>query len=168
LLQNYFFFYKGPINLFFNLLILRKMATITIQNGDPATGLLDLSDRGHTDAHRGETITWKVRPHCSVKSISNIYVKDPSPINIIWQEYPHRDGISDNWKAVIDRSSPDYSEYNYNIFWVPDGSTEIKKFDPKIAVKPDKSFFTVLVIAVASLFTAIFSVILFNKRRNSK
>ncbi len=150
------------------------MATIIIKWGDPHSGHLEMSDGGHTDANRSESITWTLGQKCGVKLISNIDVKAPSPINIIWERKPHRIGTSDKWEAKIHKDSRDHSEYNYFISWMPAGADPdpahpIKIFDPKIAVKPDnKSFLQLLIIAITSALAAIFSIILFNKRRNIK
>lgn len=144
------------------------MPTITIVNSNPATGALKLRPIGTVLAPRRETIKWVLGPNCRVDHISKIDVKHPSPINIIWQEAPHNIAGSHDWSAVIDRSTREHAEYNYFISWIPEGSSETKTFDPKIAVKPDKFNFTVLAITVASVFTAIFSMMLFRKRRKSK
>ncbi len=160
--------------LFFTFINFQIMPTITIVNSNPTSGELRLRPRGTVLVPRKETLTWKLGVGCGVKLISNILPKDSPPSTVIWLKLPHRDVTSDNWQAVIDGSSADYSEYNYMISWIPKEGTDpdpahpIKHYDPKIAVKPEKFNFTVLAITVASVFTAIFSMMLFRKRRKSK
>ena len=144
------------------------MPAITILNSNPTTGVLTLKPGGTVLIPRNEIITWVIGPGSHVKLISNIDVKKPSPVNIIWKEKPHRLGSSNNWQAVIDASTKRNAEYNYFISWIPEGSNEIKIFDPKIAVKPDGFNFKILIITLVSIFTAIFSVVLFSKRKNRK
>ncbi len=140
------------------------MAKITITNGNPTTGELELPNGGHTKAKRRETITWKIGDE-SVAFISNIYPKTPMPTPF-FSKLPHRDGSSANWKAVISDAAVDDSEYNYSISWIPKGSNDIKECDPIISIRPDQSFL-LRIIRLVIIFLGLFGISLLF-RRNKK
>lgn len=140
------------------------MATIIIIDSNPVTGKLKLSDNGRTRAKRKETILWKLGPNCGVKTISNIYPKKSPPSDNIFSELPHRAGSSDNWKAVVHKKAAYFSEYNYSIFWVPEGSDDIKEYDPKIAIKPTPlNPFKIILIILSSIFSIFLFTELFKR-----
>lgn len=134
------------------------MASIIIEKGDPATGKLTLNPPILTWADKKETILWKIDNHSGVQSISNILVKPSPPSNVIFSEPPQPVGGSDNWKAKIDRSSPNFSVYLYSIYWIPtsgtdpDPSNPVKKHDPIIAVKPSLLNLRHIILLLLGLF----------------
>jgi hypothetical protein len=145
------------------------MAKITITDSNPTTGELELSDGGRTKAKRKETITWKIGSNSGVKSISNIYPKTPMPTPF-FSKFPHRDGSSANWKAVIDHDAVYYSEYNYSISWIPNESDEIKEHDPIISIKPsDESFLMRIIKVVTTILIVLFGIsILFSDKKKRR
>jgi hypothetical protein len=133
------------------------MASITILKGDPATGKLTLDCPNRIKVNKKETIHWKIDDDSGVKSISNIQVKAAPSSNVIFSEIPSRNGSSGNWKAKIDKDSPDNSEFHYSIFWEPEEGTDpnpdipIKEHDPIIAVKPSPSILRFIILLLLSL-----------------
>lgn len=133
------------------------MATIKILKGDPETQQLTLDCPNRIRVDKRETILWLLEPGLGVKSISNIRVKLSQPTNVVFSEMPHRVGSSDNWRATIDRNSPDNSEFHYSIFWEPKEGTDphpdipIKEHDPIIAVKPSPSILRFIILLLFSL-----------------
>ncbi len=146
------------------------MAKITINKGYPGTQKLDLSDRGFTQADKRETIVWEIGKDSGVQLISNIRAKKSAPTNVIFSEMPHRVSSSDNWKATIDKDSPDYSEFHYDIYWIPDPGTDpipaipIKTYDPIIAVKPSPILTPYFILMLLGLVGLIALKLYLNKK----
>jgi hypothetical protein len=112
------------------------MANITITGSNLETGELTLSDHGHTNAKKKETIVWNLGKDCGVASIVEIAMK-PSPASTnIFSTPPHNLGSSTNWSAVVSDTVAISSEYIYFIKWMPITGGDIKTFDPKISIIP--------------------------------
>lgn len=150
------------------------MASIKILKGDPATGKLTLDCPNRIKVDKRETIHWLLQPGLGVKSISNIRVKLSQPTYVVFSEMPHRVGSSDNWKTTIDRSSPDFSEFHYSIFWEPKEGTDpnpgspIKEHDPIIAVKPSPSILRFIILLLLGLFGITALTLYLNKKFSKK
>ncbi len=117
---------------------------ITITKGDPATGILTLSDQGVTNATPGDQVTWVIGPGSGVASISGIVEKsnsadvfspDPAPVN-----------GSSNWQGTVNPSVLAGTEEMYSINWTTagtgwlgkDGAGLPKSYDPTIRIQPKK------------------------------
>ncbi len=112
------------------------MATITITGSNPDTGELTLSDRGHTNAKKKETIIWNLGNDCGVASIVEIAMKPAQPSTDIFTTPPHSLGSSTNWSAVVSNTVAISSEYIYFIKWIPTTGGDVKICDPKISIIP--------------------------------
>ncbi|MBK8086932.1 MAG: hypothetical protein IPK31_02550 [Chitinophagaceae bacterium] len=119
---------------------------ITITKGDPATGILTLSDQGITNVTQGDQVTWVIGPGSGVGSISGIVEKpnsadvfspDPAPVN----------GTS-NWQGTVNPALPAGTEELYSINWVTggtgwlgkDGAGQPKSYDPIIRIQPKNNY----------------------------
>ena len=112
------------------------MANITITGCDLGTGELTLSDRGHTNAKKKETIIWNLGKDCGVASIVEIGMKPTPASTNIFSTPPHNLGASTNWSAVVSDTVAIASEYIYFIKWIPETGGGTKIFDPKISIIP--------------------------------
>ena len=147
------------------------MLNIEIISGNPDDGTLELTDNGYpsngnSKARRGWGVHWKVKDKINVAYIEDIKIKRgitaPPSIDIFSKDRPKPQGGSHrtHWKATVNKDAkdaPDGAEYNYEIHWVERGSTEIRVFDPKIAVDPDKdNFLKYLILGLLSLISIEF------------
>lgn len=115
---------------------------ITITKGDPATGILTLSDLGVTNASQGDQVTWVIGPGSGVGSISGI-VEKPGSADVFSPDPAPVSGTS-NWQGTINPLVPIDTVEKYSINWVTggtgwlgkDGAGQPKTFDPIIAIKP--------------------------------
>ncbi len=135
---------------------------ITISASDSSDGKLTLSDRGHTKASRGDSVSWHIGNNSGVDSITSIQ-KKPGSIEI-FSIPPRRQGT--NWKGQISSTAPVNAEYEYSIFWLADGKSGQNEYDPKISVKPSTLLFkkksTLFSLALFGLLSLVFL------RRNKK
>ncbi|MEO5783721.1 MAG: hypothetical protein ABIQ07_10640, partial [Ginsengibacter sp.] len=82
---------------------------------------------------------------------------------------PHRVGMSANWQAQIHSNAGYYSEYIYSIFWIPEGSNDILEYDPIISIKPDGSYFKILILKIVTVVLGLLGISLFlRKKKKSK
>jgi len=117
---------------------------ITITKGDPATGILTLSDQGVTNVTQGDQVTWVIGPGSGVGSISGI-VEKPNSADVFNPDPAPVSGTS-NWQATVNPSVPAGTEELYSINWVTggtgwlgkDGAGQPKSYDPIIKVNPKK------------------------------
>lgn len=113
---------------------------ITITKGDPATGILTMSDQGVTNVTQGDQVTWVIGPGSGVASISAIVEKpmsfdlfnpDPAPL-----------ANSSSWQGTINPNIGSGEEETYTIKWVTagtgwlgnDGAGQPKSYDPIIRI----------------------------------
>lgn len=113
---------------------------IFITGSDSTTGELTLlndvhTNRGRTNAGRGDMIIWHVDPNSGVDSITAIETKPGVPsINIFVSGDPRKPGSSAGFQGKIQAGIAVGSVFNYNIVWSgKDGSTN-NVFDPAISV----------------------------------
>jgi hypothetical protein len=109
--------------------------TITITGIDPTDPpTLILSDRGKTLVNPGDTVTWDIRPHSGVASITvaetpdipgNIDVFDPDPAPL---------GNSGKWRGRVRPNIVWGAVEWYTINFTPEGGGTDIRFDPKIQV----------------------------------
>ncbi|HVG17382.1 MAG TPA: hypothetical protein VM935_20580 [Chitinophagaceae bacterium] len=138
--------------------------TIKILKGFP-NGTLELSDRGHTKAKKGNAIKWKIRDRSDkhsieVASIECIELKEGS--DDIFSSSPHRDG--DTWKATIDRTAAAYDASDYAIKWKDCKGNEYTH-DPKISVLPSDNVFREVALVAMAVVATVALCFLFNKKR---
>lgn len=107
------------------------MAAINITGSDPNNGNLTLSDHGNSSVSRGEVVTWTIRPHSGVDSITAITVK-PNSTNVFGSG-PAKLGNSSNWQGKIKAELEIPTEEEYNIDW-KDSEGTTRTFDPKLSV----------------------------------
>jgi hypothetical protein len=115
----------------------RRPAKIRIKKGDATSGTLDLKDRWgfsakHFKVKAGRTLQW-LQQAKEVKTITNIYAKDPNGENV-FSVLPHLIPGTSDWEGTIDPSAA-YKEEEYNIDWT-DTAGHPQTFDPYIQVKP--------------------------------
>lgn len=138
------------------------MEKIKILDGDLESGYLFLSDNGHTNAKRKETIKWKLVDNDHVAGIESIYLKPQTP-----DVFSELKEVNDKkWKAEIKEDAADFTRCEYSIKWRgPNG--EIRIHDPIIAIKPTSSFNQVVQLALVLLAPILIlcSVNLFLKNR---
>jgi hypothetical protein len=123
------------------------MKTITITGGNTSTGVLILSDRGHTKAIKGERIRWKVKNSADpVVSIEGVPLK-ANTTDIFSGDYGEspRKEDSKNWRADIARDVHTGDVCEYSIIW-KDTNGVSHTFDPKISINP--SFAPALLVSV--------------------
>ena len=123
---------------------------IKIEGGDPSTGRLHLSDRGHTRARRGTIIKWEIHT-TSVHSIASIDPKENS--DDIWETSPHPQG--NHWTGTTG-SEDESGVYIYSIGWKSSANSPTHTHDPIISMRPSKfheqiKFFVLLVAAIFTL-----------------
>jgi hypothetical protein len=107
------------------------MASITVEYGDPNTGALVLSDRGITNASRGEVVIWNIAPNANVASIVAIHEKQNS--TDVFNPDPHQLGNSTNWQGNINNNLTTPVTETYYIAWTDtNGATHV--YDPIIQV----------------------------------
>ncbi|HVG17381.1 MAG TPA: hypothetical protein VM935_20575 [Chitinophagaceae bacterium] len=123
------------------------MLNIEITKGNE-DGTLELEvngnhSNGNEKAKKGSPVNWKVKPNSNVKHIHAITMKtgnfNPPNTNIFSNDppTPQGGGKSKHWKGSINAGAADGAEFSYDIHWVPEGSADVKIFDPKISVLPD-------------------------------
>lgn len=123
---------------------------IHITGSNTSTGLLELSDGGHTKAHKGANVKWKIEDG-NVSSIA-IVPKDNS--DDIWSSRPRRQGNRPNsdWHAKTLSRVPDDWVYRYSINW-ESSSGSSHTHDPIISMRPSgfdhRIMFAILVTAAA-------------------
>ncbi|HEY2348861.1 MAG TPA: hypothetical protein VGH64_07580 [Puia sp.] len=116
------------------------MVKITITGFDPKTWDLIFDGdgvqftRGEREAKRKEVVKWHVNDDSSVFEIL-IYNKPspPSPSTNIWEELPHLDALSKNWKGKVSKTAPNTVKWWYSIDWIDKDSNK-HTYDPKIIV----------------------------------
>lgn len=141
------------------------MLKIEIIGIDDQTGnlLIEVDDKpnnGNSQVVKGDIVQWKVRPGCGVNSIVNITRKSIIGSTDIFSSNPPRSQNAQNtfWKATANVHSSDYDVYIYEIDWLKDGSSEVKKFDPIISIKPTTLglfYFLLLPVTAFCAFSAM-------------
>lgn len=113
---------------------------ITITKGDPATGILTLSDQGVTNVTQGDQVTWVIAPGSGVGSISGI-VEKPNSADVFNPDPGPVSGTS-NWQGTVNPAVPVGTEEAYTINWITggtgwlgkDGAGQAKSYDPIIRI----------------------------------
>lgn len=111
---------------------------ITIQNGDPISGVLTLSDRGQTDVDPNDTVQWNIQPgpENTVAAITSI-TNDLGSNNVFSptdQPQPFPLPTSAIWKGSISGTIPPGSQEHYTICWVAKSGVVPPCYDPIIKV----------------------------------
>ncbi len=115
---------------------------ITILKGDPATGILTMSDQGVTNVTQGDQVTWVIGPGSGVGSISGI-IEKPMSFDLFNPD-PAQLPNSSSWQGTINPNIGSGEEETYTINWITggtgwlgkDGAGQHKSYDPIIAIKP--------------------------------
>lgn len=112
---------------------------ITITHGDPATGILTLSDKGTTNVDPGDQVTWVIGAGSGLASIAGIIDKPNSPD--VFNPDPKQLPNSTSWEGTINPNIAPGSVESYTIAWTTVGSGWLnsgagtpKSYDPKIQV----------------------------------
>jgi hypothetical protein len=109
------------------------MASIIILSGDLVTGNLTMNDHGHTNASKGEVITWVIQQGApNISAITNIVEKQGS--SDIFKPDPRP--IGNNWQGTVNPKLQIPASESYSIFW-KDFSGNPHKFDPVIQINND-------------------------------
>jgi len=114
--------------------------TITILKGDPATGILTMSDQGVTNVLQGDQVTWVIAPGSGVGSISGI-VEKPMSFDLFNPD-PAQLPNSSSWQGTINPNIGNGEEETYSINWITggtgwlgkDGAGQAKSYDPTIRI----------------------------------
>lgn len=141
------------------------MLKIEIVGIDDLTGnlLIDVDDHpnnGNSQVVKGDSVHWKVRPNCGVKSIVQIRRKPIVGSTDIFSSHPPAPQNAEKtfWKAAANINANNYDVYVYSIDWLQDGSDEERHFDPIISIKPTTYglfYFLLLPVAAFCAFTAM-------------
>jgi hypothetical protein len=124
------------------------MVEIVIIGSDSNTGKLIFEGENDTKDYKGDCqaknkdeVKWHLKNKCGVKIIVAILVKDSPPADPsddIWDIYPHKASLSQDWKGKVKNNLPFNLQWHYNIFWIDDVKGAQHKFDPKIIVNSHK------------------------------
>ena len=109
------------------------MAAITITGSDTSTGNLTMSDRGSTDANRGELVTWIIGPNSGVSSITEIQ-KYESSTNVFESGPAPLGGNSKNWQGKIKNQLEVPATETYFIKWMDSSGGGPHTYDPTIRI----------------------------------
>ena len=125
---------------------------IKIENGDPSTEILQLSDRGHTRARPGTIIKWEIHTK-SVETITSIDPKENS--DDIWETRPHPQG--NHWTGTTG-SADNCGVYIYSIKWKSSATSPTHTHDPIISMRPSQfhHYIKFIVLLVAAIFSLKF------------
>jgi hypothetical protein len=122
------------------------------------------SNNGNGSAEKNWSVRWKVKRGIAVKSITDIQKKNASPD--IFIQNPPRMQDSRRWKAKVDSTVNDYTDYHYSILWkdIDEGD---HTHDPIISIKPSESFFdiTKVVLFAATAVLALLTLQFLRKNR---
>jgi hypothetical protein len=105
---------------------------IHIESGNPSDGSLQLSDNGHTNAHKGADVNW----HIDDADITSIRIEAKSGSPNIWSTFPAERG--NRWTGETSLGAPDNAQWKYSIIWTSSGGGT-HTHDPIIAIRPTKS-----------------------------
>jgi hypothetical protein len=115
---------------------------ITITKGDPATGILTLTDQGTTNVDPSDQVTWVIGAGSGVASITGI-VEKPMSFDVFNPD-PKQLANSTSWQGTVNPHIAKGTEETYSINWTTagtgwlgkDGAGQPKSYDPKIKVNP--------------------------------
>ncbi|MEP6596945.1 MAG: hypothetical protein ABJA71_13415, partial [Ginsengibacter sp.] len=134
---------------------------IKILASKSSNGTLTLSDHGHSQASRGDSVTWQIGNKSGVASITSVQKKPFSPE--IFSTPPRRQGS--NWRGVISSTTPSYTNYEYSIFWLANDGTGPYEYDPKISVNPRIYLFKKKLILFSLALFALLSLVFLRRNR---
>lgn len=125
------------------------------------------SDNGNGEAKKNWIVHWKVKRDIDVLSITEIQKKSSSPD--IFTVHPPRAESSRKWKATVDSTAQDHTQYHYSILW-KDANGNVHTHDPIISINPSLSFFslTEVVLVAVTLALAFFTLQFLRKTKNSR
>lgn len=114
-------------------------------DGDTSTGVLELKDSAgnsatNFNAHRGDVITWEIRPHSVVNALTGFAQKNVSGNENVFSSYPAKQANSSVWQGTVDANLNSNNSYtdSYEISW-QDASGNSYTYDPMILVNPLKT-----------------------------
>jgi hypothetical protein len=122
------------------------------------------SNNGNGSAEKNWSVRWKVKRDIAVKSITGIQRKENSPD--IFTQHPPRMHDPRRWKAKVDSTVSDYTDYHYSILW-KDIDERDHTHDPIISINPSTSFFdiTKVLLLAATAVLAFFTLQFLRKNR---
>lgn len=108
---------------------------ITIESGNPLNDSLKLNSDTTPEVYKGRKVTWIIDQSSNVDSF-RIQRKPKSKRIFLFSP------SSEYNKEASGTVSPRYlvangKLFNYNIYWKMKGDTTVRKFDPKLSVKPN-------------------------------
>ncbi len=114
---------------------------ITITHGDPATGILTMTNGPTTNVDQGDQVTWVIAAGSGVAAITGI-VEKPMSFDLFNPD-PKQLPNSTSWQGTVNPNIGDGQEETYSINWTTagtgwlgkDGAGQPKSFDPKIQIK---------------------------------
>lgn len=130
-------------------------------------GTLELSDKGHTRARKGNSLKWKIKDGSDATSIkvASIEIKIEQDPSNIFSIKPNND--EGEWKAEIDKHAADNAECKYSIHWKDcDGNDRIH--DPKISIKPSTFNFRKWLIGLILGLLGLLSLEFLRRKRSKK
>ena len=141
---------------------------IKILSGNTSNGLLDLSDRGSTNANRRNVINWDIKNNSNVGEITLIEVKSTSR-DIFSSLAPTTNRPWTKWQGIVKPDAP-YIDCFYTIRWKDKAGKGPYEHDPKIAVKPITvdPLIAISIIVVASLASLFLYHFLKDRKRPTK
>ena len=115
---------------------------ITILKGDPATGILTMSDQGTTNVIQGDQVTWQIASGSGVGAITGI-IEKPMSFDLFNPDPALLPG-STSWQGTVNPNIGSGEEETYTINWTTggtgwlgkDGAGQAKSYDPTIKIKP--------------------------------
>ncbi len=115
---------------------------ITITKGDPATGILTMTNGPTTNAIQGDQVTWVIAPGSGVAAITGI-IEKPMSFDLFNPD-PKLLPNSTSWQGTINPLIGNGEEETYTINWTTagtgwlgkDGGGLPKSFDPTIRINP--------------------------------
>jgi hypothetical protein len=123
------------------------------------------SNNGNGSAQRNWSVRWKVKRDIAVKSITGIQRKDNSPD--IFTQHPPRMQDPRRWKAKVDSTVSDYTDYHYSILW-KDIEGGDHTHDPIISINPSTSFFDITKVLLFAATAVLAFLTLQFLRKNRK
>jgi hypothetical protein len=116
--------------------------TITITQGDAATGNLTLSPSGTLVVQPGDIVSWVIGTNSGVAAISAI-IEKPGPNHDVFSPDPAPVSGTTSWQGTINPNFTSETEEAYSIQWTTAGSGwlnqgggQTKTYDPIIKVNP--------------------------------
>jgi hypothetical protein len=132
---------------------------------------------GKSKCKKNEDVKWKIKDGCGVKLIHSIKMKDMSGNEDIFSANPPKPVNTDGkqWMAKVNNNVQVGDAYVYNIEWVKENETQIRKYDPIITIRPVRLislelYNTTLTTAVVAALAAITLGVLlyFSKQENNR